>query len=93
MSTLLVLISVFLSQASAHEVRPAIADMVMEEQTILFEIDLNIEGILSGIDLSSVNDTNDAENAANYDALRGLSALDIEAKAQEAWPDIAEKIM
>jgi len=75
MSSLCVL--AWTSLASAHEVVPAIADLTVTDGAILIEMRVNIEAQLSGIDLDVVSDTNDAENASGYDALRALSNTEI----------------
>ncbi len=44
---------------------------------------INLEALLSGIDLDEVADTNDAENASDYDSLRALPPQKIIARAPE----------
>ena len=90
--TLLVLLSsaaAFTSgRAMAHELQPTIADLTVEQGTLTLDMRLNIEALLSGIDLDAVDDTNDADNVGDYDALRALPAEDIAARAAqlvEAW--------
>ena len=60
------------SVATAHEVVPTIADLTVTEGTAQLTIRVNVEAQLSGIDLDAVADTDNAENAADYDALRAL---------------------
>ena len=43
--------------ASAHEVRPAIADLSSDAEKLTLSVTLNAEAILSGADLTSVEDT------------------------------------
>ena len=69
--------------ATAHEVVPTIADLSAENGTVTFEVRVNIEAQLSGIDLDEVEDTDDAENANDYDALRALSNDEVAARASE----------
>ncbi|AXI42392.1 hypothetical protein C1J02_10905 [Sulfitobacter sp. SK011] len=68
---------------NAHEVQPTIADMTVEDGQLSFDLRLNVETFLAGIDLDTVDDTNNAENADDYDALRALSGNDIAARAPD----------
>lgn len=75
--------------ALAHEVVPAIADMHEEGQVLHFQMRLSLEGLLAGIDLSAILDTNEAPEAAAYDSLRALSRAELEARARAFWPEMA----
>ncbi|MEP1198765.1 HupE/UreJ family protein [Tateyamaria sp.] len=81
MSSLWALLCV--SMASAHEVVPTIADLTVADGSVTFEMRVNIEAQLSGINLDEVEDTDEAENANDYDALRALSNADIAARAPD----------
>ena len=50
---------------------------------------LAAEALLAGVDLSGVDDINEAPEAAEYDVLRALSAEALAAQFQAAWPDLA----
>ncbi len=76
----------------AHEVVPAIADMSQQGRALKLDIRLNLEGILAGIDLGAVADTNEAPQAERYDALRAMAPDELAAAAREAWPEIARGI-
>lgn len=65
--------------AAAHEVVPTIADLTVTDGTVRVEMRVNVEAQMSGIDLDLVEDTDNAENAADYDALRALSDSEVEA--------------
>ncbi|MBY5932460.1 HupE/UreJ family protein [Tateyamaria omphalii] len=67
------------SMAAAHEVVPTIADLTVADGTVRIEMRVNVEAQMSGIDLDLVEDTDNAENAADYDALRALSGAEVEA--------------
>ncbi|MEL6617520.1 MAG: HupE/UreJ family protein [Pseudomonadota bacterium] len=67
--------------AQAHEVVPTIADLTVADGVARIEMRVNLEAQLSGIDLDAVSDTNDAENAADYDALRALGGDEVAARA------------
>ena len=74
--------------ASAHEVVPAITDLAVRDGVVRMEMRANIEAQLSGIDLDVVEDTDNAENSSDYDALRALSNVDIAARTSalvETW--------
>lgn len=65
----------------AHEVVPTIADItVRQDGTVQLEMRVNVEAQLSGIDLDVVADTDNAQNASDYDALRALGVSEVEAR-------------
>ncbi|SFD74105.1 HupE / UreJ protein [Sulfitobacter brevis] len=67
--------------SQAHEVQPTIGDLTVADGKAELVLRINLEAFLSGIDLDEIADTNNAENAEDYDALRELSAEEIEARA------------
>ncbi|MEL6467155.1 MAG: HupE/UreJ family protein [Pseudomonadota bacterium] len=69
--------------AAAHEVVPTIADLTVVGQDARLDMRVNIEAQVSGIDLDVVADTDDAENAADYDVLRALGPTEVEARMPE----------
>ncbi|UOA14714.1 MULTISPECIES: HupE/UreJ family protein [Sulfitobacter] len=70
----------------AHEVKPTIADLTVAEGRAVLEFQINLEALLAEIDLDSVEDTDNAENAGDYDALRSQPAADIAALAPDLLP-------
>ncbi|WP_373635491.1 HupE/UreJ family protein [Yoonia sp. SS1-5] len=78
-----------LSMAQAHEVLPAITDMTAVDGQLVFDMQANLESFVAGIDLTSVEDTNDAPQAASYDELRALEPAALEAAFTEFWPQMA----
>ena len=84
---LLMLLSSLLSLAPqlviAHEVQPTVGDLTVTEGQATLELRINIEAFLASIDLDAVADTDDAANAADYDALRALPAEEIAGRASE----------
>jgi len=58
----------------AHELRPAVANVVITETEVELKLLVTIETILAGIDLTQVRDTDEAPEAKFYDRLRSLSA-------------------
>lgn len=53
----------------------------MSEGEVTIDMEVNLEAQLSGIDLDSVSDTDDAENASDYDFLRSLDAEALASRA------------
>ncbi len=81
------------AQATAHEVVPSIADLEEREGRLTFTVRLNIEGLVAGIDLSAVDDTNLAPQAADYDQLRALDPEALAEKFRAFWPEMARNII
>jgi hypothetical protein len=69
--------------ARAHEVVPTIADLTVMEGSAELSLRINLEAFLAGVDLDTVEDTNEAPQAADYDALRALSEDALAARAVE----------
>jgi hypothetical protein len=65
--------------ASAHEIRPTIADVEVGRDQVTMSLRIALEPLIAGIDLSAVDDTNDAPEAAIYDQLRALGPEALEA--------------
>lgn len=78
--------------ARAHEVSPAVADVTLGADAMAMELKLVLESPTAGIDLEGLLDTNDAENAADYDRLRALDPIGLEAAFRRAWPGIRDRI-
>jgi len=76
----------------AHEVVPAIADMTLSDGHLDFEVRLNLEPLIAGIDLATVSDTNSAPQAAAYDSLRALDPAALETHFRAFWPQMAARI-
>jgi hypothetical protein len=76
----------------AHEVLPAIGDMTQSGTRLEFEIRLNIEGFIAGINLGEATDTNETAEAATYDSLRALSPDALETRFTAFWPQMAPRI-
>ena len=70
-------------RATAHETQPTITDMTATGDQIELLLLINLEAFLGGINLDEIQDTDDAENVADYDALRALPIEDIAARAPE----------
>ena len=92
MSTLWLALFTVASPARAHEVVPAIASMEREGDALSFDIRMNLETVLAGIDQSEVTDTNDAPEAETYDTLRALPPEDLAQRFEAFWPDFARMV-
>ncbi len=78
--------------ACAHEVQPAVADLVIEGDRVRISIEMALEAPLAGIDLAGLEDTNEAATAGEYDALRALPPDTLERLFREAWPEFAPRL-
>ena len=74
--------ALWVQQARAHEVLPTIADVSVEGGVLEFFVMINLEAQLAGIDLDQLDDTDEAEGAETYDALRALSEEAVAARAE-----------
>ena len=82
-----------LSFGSAHEIRPAVADVTVMADRIDIEIRLTGEPMVAGIDLEGLEDTNSAPQAAEHDALRALPDLVFAERFREAWPRLKSGVI
>ncbi|MDJ0821073.1 MAG: HupE/UreJ family protein [Paracoccaceae bacterium] len=73
----------WVSAAAAHEVRPAVGDLTVENGEITLSIRLNAEALVSGVDLQGVANTNDTEASEEIDALRALPPEDLAAQFEQ----------
>lgn len=80
------------SATSAHEIRPAIADVALSDDRIEMTIRLTAEPLVAGIDLEGLQDTNESPEAEQYDALRALPPAELATRLRETWPDIADSL-
>jgi hypothetical protein len=75
--------------ARAHEIRPTIADVEVGADEVTLTLRITLETILAGIDLATVEDTNDAPEAFLYDRFRAMEPDTLEAALRADWPRIA----
>jgi hypothetical protein len=78
--------------SSAHEVRPAIADITVTTDSVELVILLPIEPLVAGMSLDALADTNDSPLAERHDRLRALSPADLAPAFRKAWPEISAAI-
>ncbi len=91
LSTLLAVCTVWIKPAVSHELQPAIVNFTITEKTLNGTLELSLEPLISGMDLSALENTDDAPEAAQYDALRALSPQELQARFDEVWPNIKSK--
>ena len=89
----LILSLLSMAPARAHEVFPAIADMTEADGALTFEVTLNAEAIVAGINLDGLVNTNTAPEAPEYDRLRALPPDDLAFAIAEFWPQMASRII
>lgn len=82
------LLAITLSSAQAHEVSPTVADLSIEDGQADLSFRLTLESFLAGIDLDSVEDTDDVAQAGDYDALRALNSAQLAARVQAFAPQM-----
>ncbi|MEM1077919.1 MAG: HupE/UreJ family protein [Pseudomonadota bacterium] len=75
--------------AQAHEIRPAVADVRMDATRAEITIQLTAEPLVAGIDVSGLDDTDEAPEAEAYDALRVLSPEEMAEAFRAAWPEVS----
>ncbi|MCE8520097.1 HupE/UreJ family protein [Ruegeria pomeroyi] len=76
--------------ASAHEVTPTVADLRVENETVILDLRLNVEAFVAGIDLDGLGDTDDSDGSDSYDQLRAMGAAELEPKVRDfavAWKE------
>lgn len=78
--------------AGAHEMRPAVADLTVTDQTVQIRAEVNLEAIIASIDQRTYEDTNDAPQAEDYERLRKLSPDALREEFRPAWPSMRDKL-
>ncbi|MBT3902373.1 MAG: HupE/UreJ family protein [Pelagibacteraceae bacterium] len=85
--------SLFISLSlKSHEIKPSIADFSINESSLTFEIRLNAELILSGIDASDIQNTDNSNLSYKYDDLRKLPDNDLKDNIMSNWNNISQNI-
>ena len=79
-------------QSLAHEITPNIADISINRKSITVELRFNVEAFLARIDLSLIQDTDDAEQISKYKNLRTLNSDSLSALFQENWQHFSNQI-
>lgn len=86
-------LAITIGSAAAHEIRPTIADIEVTGDRVTMAMRIALEPLIAGIDLSSVDDTDNAPEAAIYDRLRALEPAALEEAFREAWPRISRGLI
>ena len=79
--------------AAAHEVRPAIANVEITGGQVVVDFEMALEGLLAGIDLSTVSDTNESPKSGDYDALRAEPGGELEKRLRDNWATLASSFV
>lgn len=79
--------------AGAHEVRPSVGDVTVGQDTVRMDLQVTLEAMVAGINLSGLADTNDSPLSGYYDQLRALPPDQLEAAFQRAWPRIQQGLV
>lgn len=78
--------------AQAHELRPSIVDLTFAPSgTVMAEVSLNLEAFMVGI-TGEHADTRDAPEAAAYDALRAMDAVELERAFRAEAPALLSRL-
>ncbi|SMX46761.1 hypothetical protein COL8621_03240 [Actibacterium lipolyticum] len=89
---LAILTGLFAASATAHEVRPAIGDVEVTQDAVRLDLRLALEGLVAGIDLAGLDDTDNSPLSGYYDQLRALPPADLETAFNDIWPAIKDGI-
>lgn len=92
LSTILTLFAIVIKPSIAHEIQPAIVNFTITDNVINGELEVSLEPLISGIDLNAFENTDDAPEAEQYDALRALSPQELQTKFDETWIEIKSKL-
>ncbi|MEX0340369.1 MAG: HupE/UreJ family protein [Arenibacterium sp.] len=72
--------------AVSHEIVPTIGDLEVREGQVVLTLRMNLEAFLAGIDLDTVIDTNTADEAERYDALRAMEPAQLQGEVAQWAP-------
>ena len=75
----------FSSTINSHEIKPAIVDLIIADGQASIDFKINAEQILSGVDASQYQDTNDAPQAEIYDQFREKNEEELKQDIQQNW--------
>jgi hydrogenase/urease accessory protein HupE len=76
----------------AHEILPTIADFAVTESRLELVLQLDIEAMIAGLDLSAGPSATDPPQMPAYTALRALPASAIADRFSTFWPSMANRI-
>lgn len=87
-----VLVYLWSHMAQAHEVVPSVVEIEIGEKQAQLTFHINAEALLADIDLSNIDNTNDAANADMYDQFRALPNTEMENAIRNKWDALGKKI-
>ena len=90
-STVSLFLTLMAQPVFAHEVQPAITNLTVSNDMVVGEIDLSLEPLIVGMDLATLENTDDSPSAQQYDALRAKPAAELRADFDQAWPNLKTK--
>ena len=76
----------------AHPVTPSFGQFEVVDGRAEFQLTVNTEGLVSGINLTGITDTNASPRTFTYDRLRALAPQDLAARFTTFWPVMAKRI-
>ncbi|MCV2867461.1 HupE/UreJ family protein [Defluviimonas sp. WL0002] len=80
------------SAVQAHEVQPVVMDMTIGAETVKISADWMIETAISGLDLTDLQNTAEAQNDSEYDRLRALQPDQLAEAVKAAWPRFVSQL-
>ena len=83
---------VFSGHVNAHEIEPAIVSVSIEGDVLNIEVELSLEAVLAGLDLSATTNSGGSQNEAEYTRLRALSPDALSVLSTSEWSKINEKL-
>ncbi len=78
--------------ASAHELRPAVADVDVGADQVTVEIRLVLEPMIAGMNVAGLEDTNESPLSGYHDRLRAEDPAALDAAFRAIWPEISDGI-
>jgi len=76
----------------AHEISPSVGDLEISDDAVSLKIRLNAESFVARIDLQSLTDTDDTEDANDYDLYRTMEPPELEEAFRLYWPEMSQKL-
>ena len=83
----------FSGSSQAHELRPAIADVLVTQTEVQIKLLVTVETLLADIDLTQITDTDEAPEAKKYDRLRSLSVDELATLVASEWMSLEKGML
>ena len=80
------------TSTNAHEIKPAIVDLIIADGQASIDFKINAEQVLAGVDASQYQDTNDAPQAELYDQYREKNEEELTQDIQQNWNVFQDQI-